>query len=154
MFTVILSAPAPSTRPATATSGGRSAAGARSPLDQVPERAPQPVEPPDDQGVAWPEHCQHLGQLGPLVEDPSSGARENPLAACCFKASRWRSRCCSAVETLARLNRRAMPLTVPKNCLVPTSDTLISGTVLDVSKTRSRDTGTCYSKNGRFWHRW
>ncbi len=51
-------------------------------LDQVSERAPHPVEPSDDQGVAWPERRQHLGQLRPLVQGPGSGVRENPLAAC------------------------------------------------------------------------
>jgi hypothetical protein len=50
-------------------------------VDQVPERAPEAVEFPDDQGVAGPELVQELGEGGAVGAGAAGGLGEHPIAA-------------------------------------------------------------------------
>ena len=50
-------------------------------LDQVLERAPQPVELPNDESVAGPEEGDHFGQSDAFVLDTAGDVGEELLAA-------------------------------------------------------------------------
>jgi hypothetical protein len=47
----------------------------------VPQGAAEPVELPDDQGVARPQLVQELGEGGPVGAGAAGGLGEHPIAA-------------------------------------------------------------------------
>jgi hypothetical protein len=68
-------------------------------LDQVLERAPQPVELPDDEGVALPEVVEGGPELRAVALGAGGGLLEDAPAA--GGASSWRAGVWSRVETRA-----------------------------------------------------
>jgi hypothetical protein len=50
-------------------------------VDQVPQRAAEAVEFPDDQGIAGPQLVQHLLESGPVGAGAAGGLGEHPVAA-------------------------------------------------------------------------
>ena len=83
-------------------------------LDQVLERSAQPVEPPDREHVARSECIVHTLQAGALHLAPltvSSMIFSHPAR---VRASRFKSRFCSVVETRAYPIRIFPPPSLPK----------------------------------------
>ncbi len=50
-------------------------------VDQMPDRSPEPVEPPHDESVAWSELIEQLGELRPVLERSGHCVDPHPVAA-------------------------------------------------------------------------
>ena len=70
-------------------------------VDQVAQRPAQPVQLPDDQGVAGAQLVQELLEDRPVGAGAAGGLGEHPVAAGTLRASTWSWGCWSVVETRA-----------------------------------------------------
>ena len=70
-------------------------------VDQVAQRPAEPVEFPDDQGVAGAQLVQDLLEGGPVGAGAAGGLGKHPIAAGRLRASTWSWGCWSVVETRA-----------------------------------------------------
>ena len=50
-------------------------------VDEVPDGSTEPVESPDDEGVAGAELVEELVELGPVLQRPGHGVDEHAVAA-------------------------------------------------------------------------
>jgi len=54
-------------------------------VDEVPDGAAEPVEAPDDEGVAGAELVEELVEFGSVLQGPGHGVDEHAVAACCVE---------------------------------------------------------------------
>src|SRR5439155_14757292 len=50
-------------------------------VDQMPQRASQPIQFPDHECVAWPQLVEDLGKCGPLIERTAGRVDEDAITA-------------------------------------------------------------------------